>query len=53
MKNITVSVTDKTYAAGRKWAAPPPRSIFRALSDFFKNHAETVQPKAVPIKSIS
>ena len=118
MKNITVSVTDKTYADGRKWAAehgtsisaaaeiliaklpattsdgdtgmlinrvrhqarvqdraartraalevsdkaparrasdsaPRPRSIFRALSDFFKKHAETVQPKAAPIKSIS
>ena len=109
MKNITVSVTDKTYADGRKWAAEhgtsisaaaeiliaklpattsdgdtgmlinrvrrqarvqdraartraalevsdkaaarkaphsarQPRSIFRALSNFFKRHAETVQP---------
>jgi hypothetical protein len=69
MKNIAVSVTDKTYAGGRKWAAlevsdkaagrrasqsaPQPRSIFRTLSTLLKKHAETVQPQAAPIKSTS
>jgi hypothetical protein len=118
MKNITVSVSDRTYAIGRKWAAehgtsisaaveiliaglpstishgdtgmvinrlrhqarlkdraattqaapeisdnaaarkasepiPQPRSIFRTLSNFFKNHAETVQPSSSRIKSTS
>jgi hypothetical protein len=69
MKNIAVSVTDKTCANGRKWAAleasdkaggrrasqsaPQPRSIFRTPSNFLKKHAETVQPQAGPIKSTS
>jgi hypothetical protein len=31
MKNITVSVTDKTYAIGRKWAAEHGTSISAAV----------------------
>ncbi|MGP8253582.1 MAG: hypothetical protein ACLQHF_16250 [Terracidiphilus sp.] len=31
MKNITVSVTDKTYAEGRKWAAEHGTSISAAV----------------------
>jgi hypothetical protein len=37
MKNIIVSVTDKTYAAGRKWAAEHGASISAAVEVLIAN----------------
>ncbi len=57
MKNITVSITEKTCAEGRKWAAEHGTSAPLHLSqdvEFSKEkHAETVQPQAGPINSTS